>query len=60
MVPGRGPGVDNAQLLGLEQPAEMTGESLFIESIGELPDGPMLTRPPREGNVAAGSAPASG
>ena len=46
-------------LLGVQQPEEMTGESLIIDptDIGELPDGPRLVRPPREGNPAAGSVP---
>ena len=46
-------------LLGVQQPVEMTGETLIIDpaDIGELPDGPRLVRPPREGNPAAGSVP---
>ena len=49
------------QLLGVAQPAEMTGESLIIppEQLGALQDGPRLTRPPREGNPDAGSVPAA-
>ena len=45
------------QLLGVPQPPEMTGESLIIDpdTIGQLPDGPKLVRPPREGNPDAGS-----
>ena len=49
------------ELLGLEQPEEMDGESLFInESEFEmmypmLQDGKRLVRPPREGNEEAGS-----
>ena len=49
------------QLLGVVQPAEMTGESLIIDpdTIGQLQDGPFLTRPPMEGNPDAGSVPRS-
>ena len=46
------------ELLGVDQPVEMTGTSLIIpkaEMGEELQDGPMLVRPPREGNPAAGS-----
>ena len=45
------------ELLGVAQPVEMTGESLIADpaTIGALPDGPMLVRPPREGNVDAGT-----
>jgi 2,3-bisphosphoglycerate-independent phosphoglycerate mutase len=47
------------ELLDVEQPPEMTGTSLIIDptTIGQLQDGPMLTRPPREGNPDAGSVP---
>lgn len=47
------------ELLGVSQPSEMTGTSLIVppESIGALPDGPTLMRPPREGNPNAGSVP---
>lgn len=47
------------ELLGVDQPSEMTGESLIInpDEIQHLQDGPMLTRPPREGNPDAGSVP---
>eukprot|EP00937_MAST-01D_sp_MAST-1D-sp2_P005169 g5169.t1 len=49
------------QLLGVEQPAEMTGQSLIVDpaDIGMLAggDGPALMRPPREGNPDAGSIP---
>ena len=47
------------QLLGVEQPKEMTGESLILDprSIGMLQDGPRLTRPPMEGNPDAGTVP---
>ena len=49
------------ELLGLEKPEEMEGESLFInESEFEmmhpmLQDGKRLVQPPREGNEEAGS-----
>ena len=45
------------ELLGVEQPDAMTGMSLLVdpEHLGELPDGPQLTRPPLEGNPDAGS-----
>jgi 2,3-bisphosphoglycerate-independent phosphoglycerate mutase len=47
------------QLLGVEQPPEMTGQSLIIDpdTIGQLQDGPFLTRPPMEGNPDAGTVP---
>ena len=59
------------RLLGLEQPEEMTGQPLQIDEVqfrkavakkqigngsGALQDGPILTRPPMEGNPDAGSA----
>ena len=49
------------QLLGIEQPVEMTGETLIVDpaAIGRLPDGPQLVRPPLEGNPDAGSVPRS-
>ena len=48
-------------LLGLEVPMEMDGESLLVdENVFErknpqLQDGKRMVRPPREGNVDAGS-----
>jgi len=47
------------QLLDVKQPSEMTGESLIIDpaTIGQLQDGPMLTRPPLEGNPDSGTVP---
>ena len=46
-------------LLGIPQPSEMTGETLILDpkQLESLPDGPMLTRPPLEGNPDAGSVP---
>lgn len=49
------------RLLGVEQPPEMTGvalqidEEAFAEGKVQLQDGPVLTRPPREGSEEAGS-----
>jgi 2,3-bisphosphoglycerate-independent phosphoglycerate mutase len=36
------------ELLGVEKPGEMTGESLIVPrgALGELPDGPRMVRPP--------------
>ena len=48
-------------LLGIEQPVEMDGACLFVDE-GEfeklqprLQDGKRMVRPPREGNVEAGT-----
>lgn len=45
------------ELLAVDQPSVMTGKSLIIPagSLGELPDGPKMVRPPREGNPDAGT-----
>jgi hypothetical protein len=49
------------QLLSVEQPAEMTGESLIVDdaALGMLQDGPRLVRPPMEGNPDSGTVPRS-
>ena len=50
------------KLLGLEQPKEMDGACLFVDEEAfeqehpRLQDGKRMVRPPREGNVEAGSS----